>query len=155
MLLQALKELEADGTIEMPAAASWERAGSPPLPKWVNRKGITRSTAPADHADVRWAPELGFWPELMASQPSALKAINDFLCSAEALRPVLCPTMLPPSLEQSPCTPASRAAPRWPAASDTEAAPAIPSGSLARMRKWWRRFEKLKRCLQLSPDIRN
>lgn len=79
LLLQALRELEATGVIGLPAATSWEQAGSPPLPRWVTLKGPASSAAPASHAGVTWAPELGFWPELKPTQLSALRPINDFL----------------------------------------------------------------------------
>lgn len=79
LLLRALKELEADGAILLPATGSWEQAGSPALPLWVTLKSSPRSKASVNHADVIWAPELGFWPELRPSQLSALRPINDFL----------------------------------------------------------------------------
>ncbi|MFT3804042.1 MAG: DUF2220 family protein [Burkholderiaceae bacterium] len=79
MLLKALKELEADGTISLPAAGSWEQTGSPPLPLWVTLKSSPRFKVSVNHDDVTWAPELGFWPELKPSQLSALRPINDFL----------------------------------------------------------------------------
>lgn len=78
LLLQALKELAANGALALPAAASWERAGSPPLPLWVTLKKSARPEA-ADHSEVTWLPQLGFWPELRPSQLSALRPINDFL----------------------------------------------------------------------------
>ncbi len=79
MLLGALKELEAEGAIALPAAGSWERAGSPALPLWVTLKSTPRPRDAVDHAGVTWAPELGFWPELRPSQLLALRPINDFL----------------------------------------------------------------------------
>jgi hypothetical protein len=79
LLLRALKELEADGAISLPAAGSWEQAGSPALPLWITLKSAPRSNVSVNHADVIWAPELGFWPELRPSQLSALRPINDFL----------------------------------------------------------------------------
>ncbi|KVD32196.1 Wadjet anti-phage system protein JetD domain-containing protein [Burkholderia ubonensis] len=79
LLLRALKELEADGAISLPATGSWEQAGSPALPLWVTLKSSPRSKVSVNHADVIWAPELGFWPELRPSQLSALRPINDFL----------------------------------------------------------------------------
>ena len=79
LLLRALKELEADGAISLPATRSWEQAGSPALPLWVTLKSSPRSKASVNHADVIWAPELGFWPALRPSQLSALRPINDFL----------------------------------------------------------------------------
>jgi len=78
-LLEALRELEALGRLSLPAPGSWERLGSPPLPKWV---ALTRENARAeapDYSDVAWAPELGFWPELKAVQLADAKAINTFL----------------------------------------------------------------------------
>lgn len=79
LLLRALKELEADGAISLPATGNWEQAGSPALPLWVTLKSSHRSQVSVNHADVTWAPELGFWPELRPSQLSALWPINDFL----------------------------------------------------------------------------
>lgn len=79
MLLRALKELEAGGALSLPAAGSWEQVGSPALPLWVTLKSSPRSNVAVNHADVTWAPELGFWPDLRSSQLSALRPINDFL----------------------------------------------------------------------------
>lgn len=79
MLLEALKKLEADGVISLPASGSWEQAGSPALPLWITLKRTPRSKVTVNHAAVTWAPELGFWPELRPSQLSALQLINDFL----------------------------------------------------------------------------
>ncbi|NIE63799.1 Wadjet anti-phage system protein JetD domain-containing protein [Burkholderia sp. Ax-1719] len=79
ILLRALKELEADGALSLPARGSWEQAGSPALPLWITLKHSPRSGVSVNHADVTWAPELGFWPELRPSQLSALRPINDFL----------------------------------------------------------------------------
>lgn len=78
-LLQALRGLEGQGHLSLPAAGSWDRLGSPPLPKWVS---LTRETARAeapDYSNVAWAPELGFWPELKAVQLADALAVNNFL----------------------------------------------------------------------------
>jgi hypothetical protein len=79
LLLQALRELEAEGAIALPAAASWERTGSPALPNWITLVRAIRPTVSANNEGVAWAPELGFWPELRGAQLSALRPINDFL----------------------------------------------------------------------------
>jgi hypothetical protein len=79
LLLRALKELEADGAISLPATRSWEQVGSPALPLWVTLKSSPRSKASVNYADVIWTPELGFWPELRPSQLLSLQPINDFL----------------------------------------------------------------------------
>ncbi|MGI4794579.1 MAG: Wadjet anti-phage system protein JetD domain-containing protein [Janthinobacterium lividum] len=79
LLLEALKKLEAGGVISLPAAGSWEQAGSPALPLWVTLKRAPCSRVAVNHAAVTWAPELGFWPELRPSQLSALQSINNFL----------------------------------------------------------------------------
>lgn len=78
-LLQTLQDLAEQGHVTLPAAGSWERKGSPPLPNWValNREK-PRADAP-DYSDVAWVPELGFWPNLKPLQLADAKAINDFL----------------------------------------------------------------------------
>lgn len=78
-LLQALQDLEGRGHLSLPAAGSWERMGSPPLPQWVAlAREKPRVDAP-DYSDVAWVPELGFWPKLKPMQLADAKAINDFL----------------------------------------------------------------------------
>ncbi|MDZ5455303.1 Wadjet anti-phage system protein JetD domain-containing protein [Azohydromonas lata] len=84
-LLLALRELQAQGRIALPAAGSWERTGAPPLPRWVL---LARDEAPApaaeDYARVPWVPELGFWTELKPAQLPAARALNDFLLRRRA-----------------------------------------------------------------------
>lgn len=79
-LLSGLKELESLGVISFPAAASWEKMGSPPLPKWVT---LVRHKERVDFESfkmVPWVPELGFWPQLATyGQLQDAKLINDFL----------------------------------------------------------------------------
>jgi hypothetical protein len=77
-LLAALRELEAAGALTLPAAASWERMGAPPLPQWVTLKREAKAAA-ADVSQVTWVPELGFWPELRPGQLETLAPINEFL----------------------------------------------------------------------------
>lgn len=88
-LLQALQDLEGRGHLSLPAAGSWERMGSPPLPQWVAlAREKPRVDAP-DYSDVAWAPELGFWPKLKPMQLADAKAINDFLLRRrDSLTPV-------------------------------------------------------------------
>lgn len=79
LLLQELRRLAADGHIALPAAGSWERTGSPALPKFVVivRQVVVKELE--DFARVPWVPELGFWTELKLVQLPALKCINTFL----------------------------------------------------------------------------
>ncbi len=78
-LLAELRALEGQGHITLPASASWERLGSPPLPKFV-RLVREKAAAPlVDFKDVAWVPELGFWHLLNPGQLAAAKCINDFL----------------------------------------------------------------------------
>ncbi|NMM12411.1 MAG: hypothetical protein HHJ17_02550 [Rhodoferax sp.] len=88
-LLQALQDLEGRGHLSLPAVGSWERMGSPPLPKWVSlAREKPRADAP-DYSDVTWVPELGFWPKLKPIQLADAKAINDFLLRRrDSLTPV-------------------------------------------------------------------
>lgn len=79
MLLSELRRLESMGAIALPAPGSWERAGTPALPKWVMLVRDTETVALEDFSRVPWAPELGFWTELKPRQMSAAKAINEFL----------------------------------------------------------------------------
>lgn len=78
-LLQVLRDLEGQGHLSLPAAGSWDRLGSPPLPKWVSLTRERARTPTTDYSDVAWAPELGFWPELKAAQLADALAINTFL----------------------------------------------------------------------------
>lgn len=77
-LLEALRQLEADGVLSLPAAGSWEKVGVPPLPLWVQLRREPRA-APRNLSGVTWVPELGFWPDLKAAQLEALLPINEFL----------------------------------------------------------------------------
>ena len=89
LLLQALKALENQGLLTLPASGSWEKVGSPPLPTWVAlvRKALVTDTS--GYADVAWVPELGFWPKLKPMQLADAKAINDFLLRRrDSLTPV-------------------------------------------------------------------
>jgi hypothetical protein len=78
-LLQALRDLEAQGHLALPAKGSWERVGSPPLPKWVTIKREVKSKEPTNYSLTSWAPELGFWTQLRPSQLDTLAPINEFL----------------------------------------------------------------------------
>lgn len=83
-LLEALQQLQAAGAIALPAAASWERVGTPALPKWVTLIQRDERLPLEDLSKVPWVPELGFWPELKPGQLVAAKAINDFLLRRRA-----------------------------------------------------------------------
>jgi hypothetical protein len=78
-LLKSLQELETAGHLKLPAKASWESIGHPPLPLWVTLGGAELQTVRRDHNAVAWAPELDFWPQLKAPQLETLLPVNDFL----------------------------------------------------------------------------
>ena len=79
LLLRALRQLQEQNGIALPAAGSWEASGTLELPRWVTLVSEKPATAAQDYTQVTWVPELGFWPELKTSQLPAAKAINDFL----------------------------------------------------------------------------
>lgn len=88
-LLTELRALEAAGYLGLPAPASWERAGSPALPNFVQLAREKPSAPREDFSQVAWAPELGFWHLLNPVQLAAAKCINDFLLQRRgSLRPV-------------------------------------------------------------------
>ena len=84
-LLEALQALQMQGALVLPAPASWEKVGSPPLPNWVT---LVRDKAPVstqDYAKTPWVPELGFWTALKPSQLVDALAINTFLLERRGL----------------------------------------------------------------------
>ncbi len=88
-LLEELRGLEAAGHIALPAAGSWERVGSPPLPSFVQLVRETAVVPREDYGQVAWVPELGFWHLLNPIQLVAAKCINEFLLQRRGtLRPV-------------------------------------------------------------------
>lgn len=78
-LLDALRALEQAQLIQLPAAGSWEKLGSPPLPNWVQLVRDNQLAEREDYSAIPWVPELGFWPELKATALESAKAINEFL----------------------------------------------------------------------------
>lgn len=78
-LLEALRQLEAEGAMFLPAAGSWEKLGVPPLPQWILLAREPRPPPSKNLRAVSWAPELGFWPELRPGQLETLVPINEFL----------------------------------------------------------------------------
>jgi hypothetical protein len=78
-LLAELRGLESAGHIALPAARSWERVGSPPLPTFVQLTREKPTVATEDFSQVAWVPELGFWHLLSPAQLVAAKCINEFL----------------------------------------------------------------------------
>lgn len=89
LLLRALRDLESQGLLALPASGSWEKVGSPPLPTWVALVREAQVTDTSGYADVAWVPELGFWPKLKPMQLADAKAINDFLLRRrDSLTPV-------------------------------------------------------------------
>jgi len=83
-LLEALQQLQVAGVIALPAAGSWEKGGTPALPKWVTLVQQEERLPLEDFSKVPWVPELGFWPELKPAQLVAAKSINDFLLRRRA-----------------------------------------------------------------------
>lgn len=79
LILQALQGLSAAGTLSLPARASWEKVGHPPLPLWVTLVREREEVSREDFSKVPWVPELGFWTELKPAQLVAAKVINEFL----------------------------------------------------------------------------
>lgn len=78
-LLESLRALQAQGAIELPAAASWERVGAQALPKWVALVRERQVGVTEDYAQVPWVPEMGFWTKLKPAQLDSAKSINAFL----------------------------------------------------------------------------
>lgn len=79
LLLTALRELEAQGALALPARGSFERIGSPPMPKFVTIVSQSEARPSNDWSCVSWLPELGFWTELTTSELVTAKAINSWL----------------------------------------------------------------------------
>ena len=79
LLLQALRDLESQDRLILPASGSWEKMGHPPLPTWVALVREVQLSNYGSYTEVPWVPELGFWPELKPVQLADAKAINDFL----------------------------------------------------------------------------
>lgn len=89
LLLQALRDLESQRLLNLPAPGSWEKVGSPPLPTWVALVREAQVTDTSGYSEVSWVPELGFWPKLKPMQLADAKAINDFLLRRrDSLTPV-------------------------------------------------------------------
>lgn len=88
-LLQELRALEAAGRVTLPAPASWERVGNPPLPTFVRLVRLAPEVRQEDYSEVAWVPELGFWHTLKLAQLASAKCINDFLLRHRgSLRPI-------------------------------------------------------------------
>lgn len=79
LLLNAVRAMEAEKLIQLPAKGSWEKIGNPPLPTWIQvvREDLPRERV--DYASVPWVPELGFWTELKPPAIDAAVTINEFL----------------------------------------------------------------------------
>ncbi len=77
-LLAALRELEQQGAIRLPASGNWENRGNPPLPLFVT---LVRETDRdrRDYSLEPWLPVFGFWPQLSGSQLEDAKTINNWL----------------------------------------------------------------------------
>lgn len=78
VLLAELRRYQEMGAVQLPAAGSWDRRLSPPMPLFITlaKEVVAASQAPAPGA---WAPELGFWPELRNAQLVDARKISDWL----------------------------------------------------------------------------
>lgn len=79
LLLAAVRKLEAQGILTLPAQGSFERFGNPRMPKFVTLVNQDEERSRDDWSSVPWLPELGFWTDLTASELVTAKAINDWL----------------------------------------------------------------------------
>lgn len=79
LLLNAVRAMETEKLVQLPAKGSWEKIGNPPLPNWIQvvREDLPRERV--DYASVPWVPELGFWTELKPPAIDAAVTINEFL----------------------------------------------------------------------------
>ena len=79
LLLNAVRAMEAENLVQLPAKGRWEKIGNPPLPNWIQlvREDLPRERG--DYASVPWVPELGFWTELKPAALDVAVAINEFL----------------------------------------------------------------------------
>ncbi|MBY4833601.1 Wadjet anti-phage system protein JetD domain-containing protein [Burkholderia dolosa] len=79
LLLAALRELEAQGRLALPARGSFEQLGNPPMPKFVTLLDQGEVLPSEDWSRISWLPELGFWTDLTTSELVTAKAINEWL----------------------------------------------------------------------------
>lgn len=79
LLLAALQELEAQGTLSLPAVGSFE-PGRPAMPKFVTLpQPIRCANDKGQWADRAWHPDLGFWTELSQRELPTAALINQWL----------------------------------------------------------------------------
>jgi hypothetical protein len=79
LLLDALRDLEAQGNLVLPARGSFEQFGNPPMPKFVTVATQAEVPLVGDWSGISWLPELGFWTDLTTSELVTAQAINDWL----------------------------------------------------------------------------
>lgn len=79
LLLAALKKLEDQGELVLPAHGSFEQFGNPRMPKFITLVKQSETQSPDDWSRISWLPELGFWTDLNASELVTAKAINAWL----------------------------------------------------------------------------
>jgi len=78
-MLLALRKLETQGCLVLPATGSFEKIGNPPMPKFVTLVNQIEVKSINNWSGVSWLPELGFWTELTETEIVTAKAINDWL----------------------------------------------------------------------------
>lgn len=78
LLFQELADLAAQGALSLPAAASYERFGNPPLPLFATLSKPAPMPA-VDYSREPWLPVMGFWPELKSNQLPVALRINEWL----------------------------------------------------------------------------
>ena len=90
LLLHALRDLEREGTVDLPARG-WDSSGSPALPRTVRlRYAAQGRAAPSPQA---WLPALAFAAdERHPVRRADLRAVNAFMLSARDSTPVPAPT---------------------------------------------------------------
>lgn len=80
LLLAELNRMSLAGALALPAPASYQHAGSPPMPLFVTLASIKRETsAPVNWAEIPWLPVMGFWPELKPSELEVARQLNEWM----------------------------------------------------------------------------
>lgn len=79
LLLNALLQGEQEGLLKLPAKQSYERLGNPPMPTFITLIREPKKVNDFDFAKVAWAPEMGFWTSLSASELVNALKINEWI----------------------------------------------------------------------------
>jgi len=79
LMLDTLKEMSEQGVLALPADSSFEKLGTPRMPKFITLVSEGARAAPPDWAVLPWLPSFGFWTLLTNSERQAAFAINEWL----------------------------------------------------------------------------